>query len=102
MAYADIDTAFSAAKTAGDLKGKIATAFIRRALVRLGAVGNNEDQREANVCRQVVAGTYPQAWLLMAMDRLDFASVLANPTDAQVDTAVVQSWTRIISAQTGA
>ena len=101
MAYADIDTAFSAAKTAGDLKGKIAAAFVRRSVARLAAVGNNEDQREANVCRQVVAGTYPQAWLLMVMERLDNTGNLAAPTDAQVDTAVGAAWARIISAQSG-
>lgn len=101
MAYADIDTAFSAAKTAGDLKGKIAASLTRRAFTRLGAVGNNEDQREANVCRQVVAGAYPQAWLLLVMERLDSGSALAAPTDAQVDTAVASAWARIIPAQTG-
>jgi hypothetical protein len=102
MAYQDVDTAFSAAKTAGDLKGKIAASFVRRSVARLGAVGNNEDQREANVCRQVVAGTYPQAWILMVMERLDNASTLTNPTDAQIDTAVAAAWARIIAAQTGA
>ena len=101
MAYADIDTAFSAAKTAGDLKGKIAAAFVRRSVARLGSIANAEDQKEANVCRQVVAASYPQAWLLMVMERLDNTSTLSNPTDAQIDTAVAAAWARIISAQTG-
>jgi hemin uptake protein HemP len=35
------------------------------------------------------------------MERLDNNATLANPTDAEVDTAVGAAWARIISAQSG-
>lgn len=97
MAYADVDTAFRAARTNGDVRGKIETAFQRRAWTRLTAVANNEDQREANLCRAIASGAYPDSYVLIVLDRLDVAGKLATQTDAEVDTAVTQAWTRLIA-----
>jgi hypothetical protein len=98
MAYADIDTAFSAAKTAGDLKGKIAASFVRRSVARLAAVGNNEDQREAALCRRITGAGASPTDVLVVLERLDNAATLTNPTDAQIDTSLNQAWNRLTAA----
>jgi hypothetical protein len=67
MAYVDVDTAFSSAKTPGDLKGRIEAAMVRRAVTRLPTVANGDDQRELAVCRAVLDGTFPDDWVRLTM-----------------------------------
>ena len=95
MAYADVDTAFSAAKTAGDLKGRIVAAMVRRAVTRLPTVANGDDQRELAVCRAVLDGTFPDDWVRLTMSLLDTAGQLASPTDAQLDSQIATAFARL-------
>mgnify|MGYP000263986780 CR=1 FL=1 len=54
MAYTDIDTANRAADASGELKSKIRIAYVRKAVARLSVIANNEDQREATLCKRIV------------------------------------------------
>lgn len=95
MAYADVDTAFLATKAAGDLKGKIEAAMVRRAVTRLPTVVASDDQRELAVCRAVLDGTYPASWVRLVMSLLDTAGQLTNPTDAQIDAQMATAFARL-------
>ena len=95
MAYADVDTAFSAAKTAGDLRGRVEAGMVRRAVTRLPTVASGEDQRELAVCRAVLDGTYPASWVRLVLSLLDTANQLANPTDSQIDTQMATAFARL-------
>ena len=94
MGYAEIDTAYRAARSSGDLAGKITAALFRKATGRVVAAG--DDQRELRVINAVFSGTYPATWVLAVMERLDNAGTLATGTDAQVDTAVTAVWNRLV------
>lgn len=95
MAYTDVDVAFSAAKTAGDLKGRIEAAMVRRAVTRLPTVVSTDDQRELAVCRAVLNGTASDGWVRLVMSLLDTAGQLSSPTDAQIDTQMATAFARL-------
>ena len=99
MAYADVDTAFSAAKAAGDLKGRIEASMTRRAVTRLPAVVAADDQRELAVCRAVLDGTYPSSWVRLVLSLLDTAGQLASQTDAQIDTQMATAFDRLLKSR---
>lgn len=99
MAYADVDTAFAAAKTAGDLKGRIEAGMTRRAVTRLPAVVAADDQRELAVCRAILDGAFPQSWVRLVMSLLDTAGQLTTPTDAQIDTQMATAFDRLLKSR---
>lgn len=96
MAYADVDTAARATRASGDLLGRIGVALLRKAYTT--TVAQEGDQRENNVIRQVVSGTYPAAWTTAVLYALDTSGQLAAPTDAQINTAVGTAWAKIVMA----
>ena len=98
MAYTDIDTANRAADAAGELKSKIRIAFVRKAVARLTAIANNEDQREATLCRRITGAGATPTDVLIVLERLDNAGTLTAPTDAQIDTSLTQAWNRLTAA----
>lgn len=98
MAYADVDTAFRAARASGDVYGRCEAAMVRRALVRQPSVVNADDQREIRVIAQIINGSYPPAWVRTFMSLLDTAGQLANPTDGQLDTQAGTLFSRLVSA----
>lgn len=101
MAYADVDTAYQAARVAGDLKGRIEAAMVRRAVTRIPTVVASDDQREFSVCQSIVDGTAPAAWTRLVLMLLDNASQLSNPTDAQIDTQVATAIDRVTKTRRG-
>lgn len=98
MAYTDIDTANRVADASGELKSKIRIAFVRKAVTRLSIIANNEAQREATLARRIVGSGATATDVLVVLERLDNLNTLASPTDAQIDTALNQSWTRLTAA----
>ena len=98
MAYVDIDTANRVVDASGELKSRIRIAFVRKAVARLTAIANNEDQREAALCRRIVGSGATAVDVLITLERLDTAGTLLNPTDAQIDTSINQAWNRLTAA----
>lgn len=92
MAYTDIATA----KADATLRARIDVALEKRALARAIAVANAEDQRELKVLGPIVDGTAPAAWVDDVVTHLDTLGTLANPTDAQLDTAAAQVIARLL------
>lgn len=99
MSYAAIDTAAKATRSAGDLLGRIEVAFVKKAIVRAGAIGGNDDGRERGVIAAVMDGGYPDSWKLTVLGLLDIAGQLASPTDAQIDTQVDTAWLRFTQSR---
>lgn len=99
MAYADVDNVAQAARAAGDIKGRIRAAFIRRAIVRMPTWVAADDQRERAVAQAVLDGSAPAEWTTVVLSLLDTAGQLANPTDAQLDTQMATAWDRIIKSR---
>lgn len=99
MAYTDVDTAAQANRVAGDIKGRIRAAYIRRAITRMPAIIAADDQRELRVAQAVLDGTAPAEWTTVLLSLLDTAGQLASPTDAQLDTQAATAWARIIATR---
>lgn len=99
MAYDAADTAAQAARVAGDLKGRIRMALIRRAIVRMPAIVAADDQKERSIAQQVLDGTAPPEWTTVMISLLDTAGQLASPTDAQLDTQAATAWDRLIKSR---
>ena len=99
MAYADVDTAFRAARADGDRRGRVEVAFLRKAITRLGAISPTDDQREYAVARAVVDGAIPDAWIKLVFGLLDVANQLTAPTDAQLNTQVDTAWAKLAVAR---
>ncbi len=98
MAYTDVDTAFLATKAAGDLRGRIEAAMVRRAITRTPAVVAADDQKELAVLRTVIDGSYPSSWVRLVLSLLDTAGQLSAPTDAQIDSQVSTAFDRFLKS----
>ena len=99
MSYTAIDTAAGATRAPGDLLGRIEVAMVKKAGLRAAAIVDGEDQREFSVCRAILDGTGPESWVTIVLVVLDTSGQLANPTDAQLDTAVNTSWAYFIKSR---
>lgn len=99
MAYTDVDTAAQANRVAGDLRGRIRAAYIRRAITRMPNWVAADDQRERAVAQAVLDGSAPAEWTTVVLSLLDTAGQLASPTDAQLDTQMATAWDRIIKSR---
>lgn len=99
MAYTDVDVAFLATKAAGDLRGRVEAALVRRAITRIPAVVAADDQKELAAHRSILDGTYPQSWVKLMLSLLDTAAQLSNPTDAQLDTQAATALDRILKTR---
>lgn len=99
MTYAAVDTAARAARASGDLLGRVGVALVKQAATRISAIATTDDQREYQVARAIIEGTAPTAWTTIVLEVLDINGVLANPTDAQIDTAVVTAWAYFIKSR---
>lgn len=99
MTYAAVDTIQQAARTGGDIKGKINAAMIKYAggtrLPVVTAANYAGDLHELTVCRSIISGTYPTSWTTAVLILLDIAGQLGDgsaTTDAQIDAKVVTAW----------
>lgn len=99
MTYVNVHTATFAEPAAGDVPGRVGIGLLRKAATRLPEIANSEDQRERAACKRVLDGETPDSWVTAVLIVLDLTGNLANPSDAQVDTAVNTAWTYIISAR---
>tara|TARA_R110000868_G_scaffold232885_1_gene486531 strand:+ start:70 stop:372 length:303 start_codon:yes stop_codon:yes gene_type:complete len=99
MAYLDVDAAYLAAKTPGDLKGRIEGALVRRAVTRIPAVVAADDQKELAAHRAIIDGSYPASWVKLMLSLLDTAAQLSSPTDAQLDTQAATALDRILKTR---
>lgn len=99
MTYTAVDTAVLATRAAGDVKGRVDIALVKKAAVQALAIGTT-DKLEAGICRAVLDGGMPASWPKIVLEVLDINGVLANPTDAQVDTAVDTAWTYFKASRT--
>lgn len=77
------------------LNAQCALALQRKAYSRIDNVADLEDQREHHACVAAFRGAIPTVWVTMVLLRLEALGTLATATDAEVDTAVTDAWTRI-------
>lgn len=99
MAYTEVHTMTFAARAAGDVRGRVEMALIKKAGIRSTEITSDDDQREKRVCLTLLDGVAPVQWTTAVLIALDIAGQLTNPTPAQVDTAVNTAWTYLTSSR---
>lgn len=85
MGYAAINATTQA------VKDQVRVGLVKQAGIRSGIVKNGAadlDQRELAVCKAVINGTMPDAWVTIVLIELDIAGQIAAPTDTQIDTVI--------------
>lgn len=98
MSYSTVDTASRAVRADGDRLGQIGVALLKKAAVTINASTDRNDA-DFKAAKAIIDGTAPAAWTTMVLYLLDTASVLATPTDVQVDTAVTTAWAYITKSR---
>jgi hypothetical protein len=99
MAYVDVHTMVFGARSAGDVRGRVEVALLRKAALVAQGLVNLDDQRQKAVCRTILDNQTPTSWVTAVLIALDSSAQLATPSDAQVDTATNTAWTYITSAR---
>jgi hypothetical protein len=99
MAYADVDTILLATRAAGDKIGRIQIALLKQAVTRSTVISNASDQRERSICRTIIDGPIPTAWVTIILELLDLSGQLSGATDAQIDTQVASGWGYILGSR---
>ena len=104
MTLAQQDTVFRAARTPGDLVGRIEAAMVDRARTVLPTFTAAEDQRGLAVCRAIIDGNAPASWVRMMLALLDVLpnNLLAAPeavSDAQISGQMATAFARFIASR---
>lgn len=99
MTYAAVDSIVQSTRAAGDIRGQVNVALIKKAAVRVNLIGAT-DKQEASICREVLDATMPVSWTTMVLEVLDLNGALGTHTDTQVDAAVDTAWTYFMASRT--